>query len=150
MNMRMMQGRELRKSIPLPAKKFDTAVVTSEPMAAYDKASDPVNNNQNYTSLALEYEIRDGEIKPTCLRVYNNDWDPDGEEPEGSEAEKREINHYAQVLNCVAAWLLVEEQEKDDDDVEKDEEGTRDEGKDSPAREDLGDLATAVAGLENA
>lgn len=134
---------------------YDTAVATTEPvsMAAYVTGAEPIDpQGCNVTILSMEYDIRDGVICPTSLNVRNWDQDPDGEEELGSEDEKREVEHYGRVMEMVAHWLMTGEEHEGlpdgDDDTIKDEEGTRDEGKDTPSREDLGDIAMEVAGLE--
>lgn len=132
-----MEAPEVMETLPVTAM-------------AYDEARDPVSLNSNYTCVTMEYAIQDGLMMPTCLHVYNQDSDPSGEEPDGSEAEKREMNHYAQVLNCISRWLLTGEEqhlENEDDGLDKDIESTRDEGADTPAREDLSDIAYSVAGI---
>lgn len=88
-------------------KGLEEAISLDMPDATLASTDTPMGCNTS--SMRMVYQVQDGKVMPTCLEVYNNDYDPNGEELPGSPDQAREQNHYAQVMSCVHAWLTAGE-----------------------------------------
>lgn len=81
-------------------------------MGAMSDAGQEMTMGTNCTIMQMEFDVRDGNIQPTGLRVQNWDIDPNGEELEGSPDEEREQNHFAAVMQAIQHWLCAGEAEE--------------------------------------
>ena len=85
----------------------------------------------NSTGILMEFNVSNGQLSANRLCLNNYDYDVNGqEEAAGSEDEKREITHYAVVLDCVRAFLMHGEHPEIEGLTTTKDEGTNGEAED--------------------